>query len=103
MKITKRELIKLIKEEITKEAAADLMLPVGKKVILQAETEKHQRGLVVEWKKDGGYDVYYWYGDPKKAVPAELKADGKLVGDAITNVYLGYHPELDDTKDKKNK
>ena len=83
-------------EGIQKEVNADLLLPVGKEVILQADTEKHQRGLVVEWLEDGGYDVYYWYGDPKKVVPAELKADGKLIGDAIKRVYLGYHPELGD-------
>ena len=76
----------------------DLTLPVGKEVVLQADTSEHERGLVVKWKEDGGYDVYYWYDDPNKVVPAELKADGKLVGDAIKRVYLGYHPELDDTK-----
>ena len=86
-------------EKPQKEINADLILPVGKEVILQADTEEHQRGVVVEWLEDGGYDVYYWYGDPAKVVPAELKADGKLVGDAIKRVYLGYHPELDDTKD----
>ena len=92
--------LKVLKEQkIDKPIESDLILPVGQKMILQANTEKHQRGLVVEWLKDGGYDVYYWYGDPKKVVPAELKADGKLVGDAIKRVYLGYHPELDDTKD----
>ena len=86
-------------EDLKIEINADLTLPVGKEVVLQADTSEHERGLVVKWKEDGGYDVYYWYGDPKKVVPAELKADGKLVGDAIKRVYLGYHPELDDTKD----
>ena len=88
-------------EEPTKDIKADLKLPVGKEMVLQADTEEHQRGLVVEWLEDGGYDVYYWYNDPDKVVPAELKADGKLVGEAIKRVYLGYHPELDDTKDKE--
>ena len=88
-------------EKPQKEINADLILPVGKEVILQADTKEHQRGVVVEWLEDGGYDVYYWYGDPAKVVPAELKADGKLVGDSIKRVYLGYHPELDNTKDKE--
>ena len=48
-------------EEPTKDIKADLKLPVGKEMVLQADTEEHQRGLVVEWLEDGGYDVYYWY------------------------------------------
>jgi len=88
-------------EKPNKEIQSDLKLPVGKEMVLQADTDDHSRGLVVEWKKDGGYDVYYWYNDPKKVVPAELKADGQLIGDAVKRVYLGYHPELDDTKKEK--
>ena len=49
------------------------------------------------WRKDGGYDVAYWYDTPNNIVPAELKGDGKSFGD-IKNVYLGFHPELDDDK-----
>ena len=73
----------------------DLMLPKGKKIVLKADTDAHNRGLVVEWLEDGGYDVYYWYGDPEKPVAAELKADGQSVGDNIKKVYLGFHPEID--------
>ena len=49
------------------------------------------------WRKDGGYDVAYWYDKPSNIVPAELKGDGKSFGD-IKDVYLGFHPELDDDK-----
>ena len=52
---------------------------------------------VVTWRKDGGYDVAYWYDKPTNIVPAELKGDGKSFGD-VKNVYLGFHPELDDDK-----
>jgi len=51
--------------------------------------------LVVTWRADGGYDVAYWYDTPNNIVPAELKGDGKSFGD-IKNVYLGFHPELDE-------
>jgi hypothetical protein len=74
----------------------DLVLPVGKEVVLKAATEKANRGLVVKWLEDGGYDIYYWYEDPNKAVPAELKADGTSKGKSVKKVYLGFHPELDD-------
>jgi len=73
----------------------DLKLPVDKKIVLQADTDEHKRGLVVTWLSDGGYDVAYWYDSPDNIVSAELKGDGESFGD-ITNVYLGYHPELGD-------
>ena len=84
-----------IKPEVKK--FTDIILPVGKKVILQADSDSNARGLVVTWRKDGGYDVAYWYDKPSNIVPAELKGDGKSFGD-IKNVYLGFHPELDDDK-----
>ena len=41
---------------------------------------------------DGGYDIYYWYGDPNKAVPSELKADGTSKGKSVKKIYLGFIP-----------
>ena len=70
-------------------------LPADKTVVLQAGTDEHKRGLVVTWLSDGGYDVAYWYGTPDNIVSAELKGDGKSFGD-IKNVWLGYHPKLDE-------
>ena len=78
---------------------ADLTLPQDKEIILKAGTDEHDRGLVVKWRKDGGYDIYYWYGSPDKIVAAELKADGKSKGKSVKKVYLGYHPEIDNDKD----
>ena len=75
---------------------ADIELPADKTIVLKADA-KQDRGLVVKWKSDGGYDVAYWYGTPDNIVSAELKGDGKSFGD-IKNVYLGFHPELDDDK-----
>ena len=76
---------------------SDIMLKAGTKIVLQADSDENARGLIVTWRKDGGYDVAYWYDTPNNIVPAELKGDGKSFGD-IKNVYLGFHPELDDDK-----
>ena len=74
---------------------SDVILPKGKKIVLQADADDSSRGLIVKWRADGGYDVAYWYDTPNNIVSAELKGDGKSFGD-IKNVFLGYHPELDD-------
>ena len=76
-----------------------VQLPRGKKIILQAEDREYKRGLVVELKKDGGYDLYYWYDDPKKVYPAEVKIDGKSVKKDGKKVHIGFHPELNKDKD----
>ena len=86
---------KLVDEAKQKKLEPSLKLPPGKKIVLQADTDEHDRGLVITWRKSGGYDIYYWYGDPKKAVPAELKGDGESMGDNIKKIYLGYHPSID--------
>tara|TARA_R100001015_G_C4539055_1_gene103514 strand:+ start:179 stop:508 length:330 start_codon:yes stop_codon:yes gene_type:complete len=78
-------------------ADVDMKLPLDKRIVLQADSEKYNRGLIVTWREDGGYDVAYWYGTPDNIVEAELKGDGKSFG-YIKDVYLGYHPELDSTK-----
>ena len=90
---------KLVDEEKKKKLEPSLKLPPGKKIVLKADTEEHDRGLVVTWRKSGGYDIYYWYGDPKKAVPAELKGDGESMGDDIKKIYLGFHPSIDKKDD----
>tara|TARA_R110002050_G_scaffold62914_1_gene137954 strand:+ start:138 stop:470 length:333 start_codon:yes stop_codon:yes gene_type:complete len=82
-------------ESPKRNASPDLVLPKGKEIILKADTTEHERGLVVKWLEDGGYDIYYWYGSPDKIVPAELKADGTSKGKSVKKVYLGYHPEID--------
>ncbi len=79
-----------------RDATPDLVLPVDKKIILKADSQEYDRGLIVTWKKDGGYDIQYWYDKPDNIVPAELKGDGKSKGKSIKKVYLGYHPEIDD-------
>ena len=90
---------KIIREEIEKlneEIQSDLVLPKGKRVVLQADNPKVDRGLVVTWLEDGGYNVEYWYKDPSKIYPAEVVIDGKPITTDGKVVYLGYHPELDE-------
>jgi hypothetical protein len=75
----------------------DLMgipLPRGEKVILQAEDQDYNRGLIVELLPEGGYNVEYWFNEPSNIVPSEIKVDGELITDAGTTTYLGYHPEM---------
>ena len=90
---------KIIREEIEKlneEIQSDLVLPKGKRIVLQADNPEVNRGLIVTWLEDGGYDVEYWYKDPSKIYPAEVVIDGKLITKDGKVVHLGYHPEIDE-------
>ena len=80
------------------EGMADLQLPTGKKMILQAEDEKHTRGLVVTSNKDGSYDTYYWYENPNEPMAIEVKIDGETVSKDAKNVRWEYHPELEEAR-----
>ena len=89
----------LIREEIKKlneEVESDLVLPKDKRIVLQADNPKVNRGLIVTWLEDGGYNVEYWYKDPSKIYPAEVIIDGKPITTNGKVVHLGYHPELDE-------
>ena len=74
--------------------SSPIMLPRGKKVILQVEESDYKRGLIVESKIDGGYDVEYWYEDPSNVMSVEV--DGQKIKDDAKLVYLGFHPEKGD-------
>jgi len=75
--------------------AIDLVLPENKEMVLKAGTADSDRGLVVKWTNGKGYELYYWYEDPNKAVPSELKADGTSKGKSVKKVTLEYHPDKD--------
>ena len=70
----------------------DLVLPDNQEVVLKASA-KDDRGLVVKWTDGKGYELYYWYEDPNKAVASELKADGKSKGKSVKKVVLKYHAD----------
>jgi hypothetical protein len=76
-------------------ALQGIPLPRNQKVILQAEDEDYDRGLVVELKEEGGYDIQYWYDSPENIEPAEIQVDGETITDSGNLVYIGYHPELE--------
>ena len=76
-------------------ALQGIPLPRGQKVILQAEDEDYDRGLVVELLEDGGYNVEYWFDEPTNIEPAEIEVDGETITDSGNLVYIGYHPELE--------
>ena len=85
------------------EITSDLRIPKGKTIVLQADTDEHNRGLIIKWKDDGGYDVAYWYDTPDNIVSAELRAANTPAGDFREHgksfghpkfVWLGYHPEI---------
>lgn len=73
---------------------AALILPRGKKIVLQAEEKDYKRGLIVELNKEGGYKINYWYGNDIKIYPAEVEVDGESIKDDAKEVYIKFHPEL---------
>ena len=74
---------------------SDLTLPRDKEIVLKAEDKDYDRGLVVKLLEDGGYDIYYWYDDPDKKYPAEIKIDGKSIVKGGELVHIGFHPEIE--------
>ena len=82
-------------EKDNRVAEAALILPRGKKVVLQAEEDDYQRGLIVELTNEGGYKINYWYGEDVKIYPAEVEVDGKSIKDDANEVYIKFHPELE--------
>ena len=77
-------------------AEAALILPRGEKVVLQAEEQDYKRGLIVELTDEGGYKINYWYGDDVKIYPAEVEVDGVSIKDDANEVYIKFHPELEE-------
>mgnify|MGYP001210239715 CR=1 FL=1 len=73
---------------------ADLILKRGKQTVLQTDDTDYNRGLLVKLLDDGGYDVAYWYNNPDKPYPIEVKVDGESVKKDAKIVHLRFHPEL---------
>tara|TARA_R110001592_G_scaffold87117_3_gene257218 strand:- start:3679 stop:4446 length:768 start_codon:yes stop_codon:yes gene_type:complete len=85
-------LMKELSEEMLDDT--DLGLERGKVYVLQADSPKYKRGLIVRLLPDGGYDVKYWYNDPKNIYPVEVFIDGKSITKSGKVIKLGFHPEL---------
>ena len=71
----------------------DMILPTDKMVVLQAEEDTYNRGLLVTSNKDKSYDVAYWAED-LKPYPIEVIIDGKSVSKDAKIIKLQYHPEM---------
>ncbi len=82
------------KVEENKIDKAELILPRGKKVYLQAEEKDYQRGLIVELTNEGGYKLNYWYGEDAKIYPAEILVDGVMIKKDGKEVHIKFHPKL---------
>ena len=72
---------------------AELILPRGKKVILQAEDTDYKRGLIVELLDNGGYEMAYWYDKPDKPYPVEILVDGQSIKPDGKVVEMKFHPK----------
>ena len=85
-----------ILREITEQELqdTDLMLKRGKVYVLQADSPKYKRGLIVRLLPDGGYDVKYWYNSPQNIYPVEVFIDGDSITKSGKVIKLGFHPEL---------
>ena len=57
----------------------DLILPIDKQIVLQAEEDTYNRGLLVTSNEDKSYDVAYWADDKTKPYPIGIEIDGKEV------------------------
>jgi len=72
---------------------AELILPRGKKIILQAEDTDYKRGLIVELLDNGGYEMAYWYDKPDKPYPVEILVDGQSIKPDGKIVEMKFHPK----------
>jgi len=75
----------------------DMTLPIDKECIFKAEVAEGEadRGVLVKWRKNGGYEIKYWYENPDNIVPIGLQADGTSKGKSVKKVTLEYHPDKD--------
>ena len=73
----------------------DMILPTGKMVVLQAEDDKYNRGLLVTNNKDKSYDIAYW-ADKFEPYPIEVEIDGKSVAKEAKVIKLLFHPEMNE-------
>ena len=72
----------------------DMILPTDKLVVLQAEEDTYNRGLLVTSNKDKSYDVAYWADDKTKPYPIGIEIDGKEVSKDAKIIKFMFHPEM---------
>ena len=92
------KLSKLILEEYEKgnvKLMGDVILPIDKQMVLQAEETEYNRGLLVTNNKDKSYDIAYW-ADKFEPYPIEVEIDGKSVAKEAKVIKLLFHPEMNE-------
>ena len=80
----------------------DYILPIDKMVVLQAEEDTYNRGLLVTNNKDKSYDVAYWADDKTKPYPIGIEIDGKEVAKDANIIKFMFHPEMKETADPQD-
>ena len=80
----------------------DMILPTGKMVVLQAEEDTYNRGLLVTSNEDKSYDVAYWADDKTKPYPIGIEIDGKEVAKDAKIIKFLFHPEMKETADPQD-
>ena len=75
----------------------DYILPIDKMVVLQAEEDTYNRGLLVTNNEDKSYDVAYWADDKTKPYPIGIEIDGKEVAKDAKIIKFMFHPEMKET------
>ena len=75
----------------------DIILPIDKEMVLQAEEDKYNRGLLVTNNKDKSYDIAYW-ADKFEPYPIEVEIDGKSVAKEAKVIKLLFHRKMDEEK-----
>ena len=97
------DILSEVKKENNYVPSAELILPRGKKVVLQAEDQDYKRGLIVELLDNGGYEMAYWYDKPDKPYPVEILVDGVSIKEDGKIVEMKFHPQdYYDEQDKLN-
>jgi hypothetical protein len=87
------DILSEVKKENNYVSSAELILPRGKKVVLQAEDQDYKRGLIVELLDNGGYEMAYWYDKPNKPYPVEILVDGQSIKEDGKIVEMKFHPQ----------
>ena len=80
----------------------DYILPIDEMVVLQAEEDTYNRGLLVTNNKDKSYDVAYWADDKTKPYPIGIEIDGKEVAKDAKIIKFLFHPEMKETADPQD-
>ena len=92
-----------VKNEEIEYQQEQVLLPRGEKLIIKADDDKHNRGIVMELQEEGGYLMQYWYGSPENIYAVGVEVDDVKVADAGYKVEMLFHPELEEDPNYYNK